>query len=122
MGQLLGTIHMTDDWSAEQIAFVRRKRLDRVSGFAEAIATRDNTTTVSATAQISWDSESAINDAEQEESPLIELQTTIAAMAKVSHETVSRVLRCLTHRGAIAREGRLIRICDRIALHTLAVE
>jgi hypothetical protein len=106
MGQLLGAIHITDDWSAEQIACVRRKRLDRVTGFAEAIATRDNTTTVSATTQISWETESAINDADQEESPLIELQdqTTIAAMAIVSRETASRLLRCLTHRGVIARE------------------
>jgi CRP/FNR family cyclic AMP-dependent transcriptional regulator len=75
-----------------------------------------------ADARISAVIESAINDAEQDESPLIELQdqATLAAMAKVSGKTVSRVLKSLTHRGVIAKEGRLIRIRDRIALHTLA--
>ncbi|MFM0148076.1 Crp/Fnr family transcriptional regulator [Paraburkholderia sp. RL18-085-BIA-A] len=75
-----------------------------------------------ADARISAVIESAINGAEQDESPLIELpdQPTIAAMAKVSRETVSRVLKSLTNRGVIAKEGRLIRIRDRIALHTLA--
>jgi EAL domain-containing protein (putative c-di-GMP-specific phosphodiesterase class I) len=63
MGQLLGAIHITDDWSAEQIACVRRKRLDRVSGFAETIATRDNTATMSATAQISWETPAMSNHA-----------------------------------------------------------
>lgn len=65
---------------------------------------------------------SAINDAEKDESPLIELpnQATIAAMAKVSRETVSRVLKSLEHRGVIAREGRQIRVHDRITLRRLA--
>jgi CRP/FNR family transcriptional regulator, cyclic AMP receptor protein len=75
-----------------------------------------------ADARISAVIESAINDAEQDESPLIELpdHATLAAMAKVSRETVSRVLRSLTHRGVIAREGLLIRIRNRITLHALA--
>ena len=75
-----------------------------------------------ADARVSAVIESAIDDAQRDECPLIELQdqATIAAMAKVSRETVSRVLRSLRHRGVIAKEGRLIRIRDRIALHTLA--
>jgi CRP/FNR family cyclic AMP-dependent transcriptional regulator len=75
-----------------------------------------------ADARISAVIESSINNSENDGSPLIELpdQATIAAMAKVSRETVSRVLSSLTHRGVIAKEGRLIRIRDRIALHTLA--
>ncbi|MEW9584287.1 Crp/Fnr family transcriptional regulator [Paraburkholderia sp. DGU8] len=75
-----------------------------------------------ADARISAVIESAIDNAEQDESPLIELpdQATIAAMAKVSRETVSRVLKSLELRGVIAKEGRLTRIRDRIALHALA--
>jgi CRP/FNR family transcriptional regulator, cyclic AMP receptor protein len=75
-----------------------------------------------ADARISAVIESAINDAEQDESPLIELpnQATIAAMAKVSRETVSRVLKSLELRGVIAKEGRRIRVRDRVTLHTLA--
>ncbi|MFL9966063.1 Crp/Fnr family transcriptional regulator [Paraburkholderia sediminicola] len=75
-----------------------------------------------ADARISAVIESAINNAEKDESPLIELpdQATIAAMAKVSRETVSRVLKSLTNRGVIAKEGRQIRVRDRVTLHTLA--
>ncbi|MFM0148083.1 Crp/Fnr family transcriptional regulator [Paraburkholderia sp. RL18-085-BIA-A] len=75
-----------------------------------------------ADARISAVIESAINNAEKDESPLIELpdQATIAAMAKVSRETVSRVLKSLTNRGVIAKEGRRIRVRDRVTLHTLA--
>ncbi|MFL9966072.1 Crp/Fnr family transcriptional regulator [Paraburkholderia sediminicola] len=75
-----------------------------------------------ADARISAVIESAINNAEKDESPLIELpdQATIAAMAKVSRETVSRVLKSLTSRGVIAKEGRRIRVCDRVTLHALA--
>jgi CRP/FNR family transcriptional regulator, cyclic AMP receptor protein len=75
-----------------------------------------------ADARISAVIESAINNGEKDESPLIELpdQATIAAMAKVSRETVSRVLKSLTNRGVIAKEGRRIRVRDRVTLHTLA--
>jgi CRP-like cAMP-binding protein len=75
-----------------------------------------------ADARISAVIESTINDADNERSPLIELpdQATIAAMAHVSRETVSRVLKSLTYRGVIAREGGRIRIRDRIALRALA--
>lgn len=75
-----------------------------------------------ADARISAVIESAIGNSEKEESPLIELpnQATIAAMAKVSRETVSRVLKSLTARGVIAKEGRQIRVRDRDTLHTLA--
>jgi CRP/FNR family cyclic AMP-dependent transcriptional regulator len=75
-----------------------------------------------ADARISAVIESAINNAEKDESPLIELpdQATIAAMAQVSRETVSRVLKSLTNRGVIAKEGRRIRVRDRVTLHTLA--
>jgi CRP/FNR family cyclic AMP-dependent transcriptional regulator len=75
-----------------------------------------------ADARISAVIESAINNAEKDESPLIELpdQATIAAMAKVSRETVSRVLKSLTTRGVIAKEGRRIRVRDRATLHSLA--
>ena len=66
--------------------------------------------------------ELAIDISEKDESPLIELpsQATTAAMAQVSRETVSRVLKSLTSRGVIAKEGRLIRVRDRVTLHTLA--
>jgi CRP-like cAMP-binding protein len=54
--------------------------------------------------------------------PLVELpnQSTIAAMAKVSRETVSRVISSLEKRGVIKREGKAIRINDRMALRQLA--
>jgi CRP/FNR family transcriptional regulator, cyclic AMP receptor protein len=54
--------------------------------------------------------------------PLVELpnQSTIAAMAKVSRETVSRVISSLEKRGVIKREGRAIRVNDRVALRQLA--
>ena len=75
-----------------------------------------------ADARISAIIESAIDIAEKDESPLIELpdQATIAAMAKVSRETVSRVLKSLTHQGVIAKEGRRIRVRDRVTLRSLA--
>lgn len=75
-----------------------------------------------ADARISAVIESAINDGAKDESPLIELpdQATIAAMANVTRETVSRVLKSLTDRGVIAKEGRQIRVRDRVTLHTLA--
>jgi DNA-binding Lrp family transcriptional regulator len=41
-------------------------------------------------------------------------------MAKVSRETVSRVISSLEKRGVIKREGRAIRINDRMALRQLA--
>ncbi len=44
---------------------------------------------------------------------------TIAAMAKVSRETVSRVLSSLEVRGLIAKEGRRIRVLDDNALRIL---
>lgn len=46
-------------------------------------------------------------------------QATIAAMAKVSRETVSRVLSSLELRGLIAKEGRRIRVLDPNALRAL---
>lgn len=66
--------------------------------------------------------ESALDGIKGETTPLIELpdQATIAAMAKVSRETVSRVLRSLEDRGVIAKDGRRIRICDRLRLRNLA--
>jgi CRP/FNR family cyclic AMP-dependent transcriptional regulator len=75
-----------------------------------------------AVARISAVIESAIDNAEKDGSFLIELpdQATIAAMAKVSRETVSRVLKSLMIRGVIAKEGRRIRLFDRVTLHSLA--
>jgi len=75
-----------------------------------------------ADARISAVIESTIGNSEKDELPLIELpnQATIAAMAKVSRETVSRVLKSLTARGVIAKEGRRIRVRDRDTLHRLA--
>jgi CRP/FNR family cyclic AMP-dependent transcriptional regulator len=75
-----------------------------------------------ADARISAVIESAIEDSGKDELSLIELpdQSAIAAMAKVSRETVSRVLKSLEHRGTIAKEGRRIRILDRNTLRTLA--
>jgi len=64
---------------------------------------------------------SAIENTTKDESPLIELpkHATVAAMAKVSRETVSRVLKSLEDRGVIAKEGGLTRVRDRIALQNL---
>ena len=75
-----------------------------------------------ADARVSAVIESAIEDSEIDEAPLIEFpdQSAIAAMAKVSRETVSRVLKSLEHRGTIAKEGRRIRILDRNTLRSLA--
>ncbi|MGF6613104.1 CRP-like cAMP-binding protein [Paraburkholderia sp. WSM4175] len=46
---------------------------------------------------------------------------TIAAMANVSRETVSRVLASLERRGVIVKQGRRISIQDRAALRTIAM-
>jgi CRP/FNR family cyclic AMP-dependent transcriptional regulator len=75
-----------------------------------------------ADARISAVIESALSTANSDEYPLLEFpnQETIAAMAKVSRETVSRVMKSLELRGVIAREGRQIRIRDRVTLHHLA--
>ncbi|MEX3856297.1 Crp/Fnr family transcriptional regulator [Paraburkholderia sp. BR10923] len=66
--------------------------------------------------------EAAINQSQAFDSPLVELpsQVTIAAMAGVSRETVSRVITSLEKRGIVEREGKAIRIRDRVALHHLA--
>ncbi|MEX3809957.1 Crp/Fnr family transcriptional regulator [Paraburkholderia sp. BR13439] len=66
--------------------------------------------------------EAAINQSQAFDSPLVELpsQVTIAAMAGVSRETVSRVITSLDKRGIVEREGKAIRIRDRVALHHLA--
>lgn len=48
-------------------------------------------------------------------------QATIAAMANVSRETVSRVLASLERRGVIAKQGRRISIQDRAALRAIAM-
>jgi len=76
-----------------------------------------------ADARISAIIESAIGDAKNDEFPLIELpnQASIAAMAKVSRETVSRVLKSLEFRGVIAKEGRQVRVRDRTKLHSLTI-
>jgi CRP/FNR family transcriptional regulator, cyclic AMP receptor protein len=65
--------------------------------------------------------ESAIQNTEGNEYATIDLpdQATIAAMAKVSRETVSRVLKRLELRGIISKEGRRIQVRDRAALHNL---
>lgn len=54
--------------------------------------------------------------------PLVRLpnQSTIAAMAKVSRETVSRVISSLEKRGVMKREGNAFRIHDRVALRQFA--
>jgi CRP/FNR family transcriptional regulator, cyclic AMP receptor protein len=48
-------------------------------------------------------------------------QATIAAMAKVSRETVSRVLGTLERDGVIAKHGRRIRVQNRSALSDIAL-
>jgi CRP-like cAMP-binding protein len=48
-------------------------------------------------------------------------QATLGAMAKVSRETVSRVLASLERCGVIAKEGRQISVQDRAALRTIAL-
>jgi len=75
-----------------------------------------------AAARISAVIESAMSAAKSDEFPLLELpnQATIAAMAKVSRETVSRELKSLELRGVIAKEGRQFRVRDRTTLHRLA--
>ncbi|WP_165841773.1 Crp/Fnr family transcriptional regulator [Paraburkholderia unamae] len=73
-------------------------------------------------ARVSAVIESTIGERLAGDLPLVELpnQSTIAAMAKVSRETVSRVISSLEKRGVIKREGRAIRINDRMALRQLA--
>jgi CRP/FNR family transcriptional regulator, cyclic AMP receptor protein len=75
-----------------------------------------------ADARISAVIESAVSTANRDEFAPLEFpnQETIAAMAKVSRETVSRVMKSLELRGVIAREGRQIRVRDRVTLHQLA--
>jgi CRP/FNR family transcriptional regulator, cyclic AMP receptor protein len=75
-----------------------------------------------ADARISAVIESVMSNAKGGESTLIELpkQETIAAMANVSRETVSRVLKTLELRGIISKEGRHVLVRDRTALHVLA--
>jgi CRP-like cAMP-binding protein len=48
-------------------------------------------------------------------------QATIAAMANVSRETVSRVLASLERRGVIAKQGRRIAIRDLVTLRSIAM-
>lgn len=76
-----------------------------------------------ADARISAVIESAISGAKNDEFPLIELpnQATMAAMAKVSRETVSRVLKSLELSGVIAKVGRQVRVRDRTKLHSLTI-
>jgi len=66
--------------------------------------------------------EAAMSERVPGELPLVDLpnQSTIAAMAKVSRETVSRVISSLEKRGVIKREGKAFRIHDRIALRQFA--
>lgn len=73
-------------------------------------------------ARVSAVIEASIGERVTGDLPLIELpnQSTIAAMAKVSRETVSRVISSLEKRGIVKREGKAIRIRDRAALHLLA--
>ncbi|NUX52747.1 Crp/Fnr family transcriptional regulator [Paraburkholderia youngii] len=58
--------------------------------------------------------EAAINQSQAFDSPLVELPS------QVSRETVSRVITSLDKRGIVEREGKAIRIRDRVALHRLA--
>lgn len=73
-------------------------------------------------ARVSAVIEATIDERAGSDLPLIELpnQSTIAAMAKVSRETVSRVISSLEKRGVIKREGKAILIRDRVALRQLA--
>ena len=66
--------------------------------------------------------EAAMSERVPGELPLVDLpnQSTIAAMAKVSRETVSRVISSLEKRGVIKREGKAIRIQDPVTLRQLA--
>lgn len=86
------------------------------------IATRSAQSQSRAGARVTAVIEANIGERAAGELPLIELpnQSTIAAMAKVSRETVSRVISSLEKRGVIKREGRAIRINDRVALRQLA--
>jgi len=68
-------------------------------------------------ARVSAVIEAAVGERESVELPN---QSTIAAMAKVSRETVSRVISSLEKAGVIKREGKAILVRDRIALHQLA--
>jgi CRP/FNR family cyclic AMP-dependent transcriptional regulator len=74
-----------------------------------------------ADARVSAVIESAIHNMEDDGCATIDLpdQATIAAMAKVSRETVSRVLKRLELRGIISKEGRRIQVRDRAALRDL---
>ncbi|MEI5999475.1 Crp/Fnr family transcriptional regulator [Paraburkholderia bengalensis] len=65
---------------------------------------------------------SSIRDHKPEEWPAVEMpdQATVAALAKVSRETVSRVLKSLEAKGVIVRIGRRLRIRDMAMLQRIA--
>lgn len=75
-------------------------------------------------ARVSAVIEAATIAAKGNDSTFIDLpnQMTIAAMARVSKETVSRVIKSLVHKGVISKEGRRIRVHNAAALHTLATQ
>jgi CRP/FNR family transcriptional regulator, cyclic AMP receptor protein len=86
------------------------------------ISARNTQSQSRAGARVSAVIEATIGERVAGDLPLVELpnQSTIAAMAKVSRETVSRVISSLEKRGVVKREGRAIRINDRVALRQLA--
>ncbi|MDH6147611.1 MULTISPECIES: Crp/Fnr family transcriptional regulator [Paraburkholderia] len=75
-----------------------------------------------AAARVSALINSALSETGKDAPAVIELPShaTLGAMAKVSRETVSRVLASLERRGVIARRGRQISVQDRAALETIA--
>lgn len=64
----------------------------------------------------------SIREDKANERPAVEMpdQATVAALAKVSRETVSRVLKSLETKGVIVRIGRRLRIRDIATLQRIA--
>ncbi|MPW17639.1 cyclic nucleotide-binding domain-containing protein [Paraburkholderia sp. CNPSo 3157] len=75
-----------------------------------------------ASARVSALIATSIGDKKVDEWPAVEIpdQATVAALAKVSRETVSRVLKSLESRGVIVRIGRRLRIRDITMLRRIA--
>lgn len=90
--------------------------------YAELIAARTSQRQTSAGARVSAAIETIVGEQPCFESSRVDLpnQNTIAAMARVSRETVSRVISSLEKRGIIEREGKAICVRNRAALHQLA--
>ncbi|MEM5383479.1 Crp/Fnr family transcriptional regulator [Paraburkholderia phymatum] len=75
-----------------------------------------------ASARVSALIATSVGDKKVDEWPAVEMpdQATVAALAKVSRETVSRVLKSLESKGVIVRIGRRLRVRDITMLRRIA--